>query len=65
MNKLFPRTSLLRAANAFRVTWFEQVFGRSSRIGRRNALTEKALEDALQGLGKTGSAYGGRGPTSR
>ena len=52
------RTSLLRAANAFRVSWLEQVFGRSSRIGHRNALTEKVFEDALQGLGKTGSALG-------
>ena len=59
------RTSLLRAANAFRVSWLEQVFGQSSRIGHRNALTEKVLEDALQGLGKTGSAFGERGPKSR
>ena len=30
----------------------ERVFGRSSRIRHRNALTEKAWEDALQGLAK-------------
>ena len=36
-------SSLLRAADAFWVTWSV----------RRNALTEKAWEDAVQGLGKT------------
>ena len=36
--------SLFRAANAFRVTW-------SERVRHRNALTEIAWEDAVQGLG--------------
>ena len=35
---------LFRAANAFRVTWSERVL-------HRNALTEIAWEDAVQGLG--------------
>ena len=35
---------LFRAANAFRVTW-------SERVRHRNALTEIAWEDAVQGLG--------------
>ena len=38
-----------RAANAFRVTWFE-------RVRHRNALTETAWEDAVQGLGMAMSA---------
>ena len=40
-------SSLLRAANAFWVTWSV----------RRNALTEKAWEDAVQGLGKAFCMY--------
>ena len=39
-----PQASLFRAANAFRVTW-------SERVRHRNALTEIAWEDAVQGLG--------------
>ena len=35
---------IIRAANAFRVTW-------SERVRHRNALTEIAWEDAVQGLG--------------
>ena len=35
-------------ANAFRVTWSERDL---SRIRHRNALTEKAWEDVVQGLG--------------
>ena len=38
------RSLLFRAANAFRVTW-------SWRVRHRNALTEIAWEDAVQGLG--------------
>ena len=41
---LVRRASLFRAANAFRVTWSEQV-------RHRNALTEIAWDDAVQGLG--------------
>ena len=41
--------SLFRAVYAFRVTWSERF---SSRIRHRNELTEKAWEDAVQGLGK-------------
>ena len=41
--------SLFRAVYAFRVTWSERF---SSRIRHRNELTEKAWEDAAQGLGK-------------
>ena len=59
------RTSLLRAANAFRVSWLEQVFGRSSRIGHRNALTRIDWE----GLGRCPTRTGqnrlcvwGKGP---
>ena len=44
-----PLASLLRAADAFRVTWSED---RSSRIRHGNALTEKAWEDAIQGQGE-------------
>ena len=36
--------ALFRAANTFRVTW-------SERVRHRNALTEIAWEDAVQGLG--------------
>ena len=39
--------TLLRAADAFWVTWSV----------RRNALTEKAWEDAVQGLGKAFCMY--------
>ena len=39
-----PSALLFRAANAFRVTW-------SERVRHRNALTEIAWEDAVQGLG--------------
>ena len=38
----------MRAADAFRVTWSASC---SSRIRHRNALTEKAWEGAVQGLG--------------
>ena len=41
--------SLFRAVYVFRVTWSERF---SSRIRHRNELTEKAWEDAVQGLGK-------------
>ena len=47
--------SLLRAADAFRVTWSGKVFespGHSSQLRHRNELTEKAWEDAVQGIGK-------------
>ena len=47
-----PQASLFRAANAFRITWSERVF---SQIRHRNALTEIAWEDAVQGLG--GNVY--------
>ena len=40
----FVLSLLFRAANAFRVT-------RSERVRHRNALTEIAWEDAVQGLG--------------
>ena len=39
-----PQALLFRAAHAFRVTW-------SERVRHRNALTEIAWEDAVQGLG--------------
>ena len=35
----------------FRVTWSERFFFFFSQIRYRNALTEKAWEDAIQGLG--------------
>ena len=41
--------SLFRAVYVFRVTWSKRF---SSRIRHRNELTEKAWEDAVQGLGK-------------
>ena len=52
--------------DAFRVTWSD----RSSRIRHRNALTERAWKDAVQGLGnahshathKTPEAYKGKSP---
>ena len=39
-----PWAALFRAANTFRVTW-------SERVRHRNALTEIAWGDAVQGLG--------------
>ena len=41
---------VLCAADAFRIRWSARVFG--SRIRHQNALTEKASEDAVQGIGK-------------
>ena len=48
---LVPRPYQLPAADAFQVTWSERP-GRLSRIRHRNALFEKALEDAVEGQGK-------------
>ena len=49
--KIVPRPHQLPAADAFQVTWSERP-GRLSRIRHRNALFEKALEDAVEGQGK-------------
>ena len=50
-----------RPQYAFRVTWSEKDFelspGRSSRVRHRNALTEKAWKDAVQGPGKPVYTY--------
>ena len=48
---LVPRPYQLPAADAFQVTWSERP-GRLPRIRHRNALFEKALEDAVEGQGK-------------
>ena len=48
---LVPRPYQLPAADAFQVTWSERP-GRLSWIRHRNALFEKALEDAVEGQGK-------------
>ena len=53
---------MLRAADAFRITWSEP-FVSDTRIHHLNALTEKAWEDAVQGLGNRESklhVYGKR-----
>ena len=53
---------MLRAADAFRITWSEP-FVSDTRIHHLNALTEKAWEDVVQGLGNRESklhVYGKR-----
>ena len=45
----FVHRPLYSAANAFRVTWSERIF--FTQIRHRNASTEIAWEDAVQGLG--------------
>ena len=63
-----PLVPLLRAADAFRFTWSEEVFGRpsrSSRVRHQNALTEKAWEGRRTGTrlglgkGKQGLYFSG------
>ena len=51
-----PHATSFRKAYEFRVMWSRRFFpGRSSRIRHRNASTEKAREDTVQGLGSGGS----------